>query len=162
MEGAFWRSQDDWIKENAAEKVVKINQTTRKKVHDAIRKGMEAGETTAGVAKRVREAGKFDRARARLIARTETHQASQHAVNNSMKVTKIAMDKLWTSAGDARVRPTHARANNQRKPLDEPFLVGGELLMYPGDPKGSGANVIGCRCVSMFARAVGSHTKPRT
>ena len=29
----------------------------------------------------------------------------------------------------------------------KPFNVGGELLMYPSDPKGSAANVINCRCV---------------
>jgi hypothetical protein len=30
--------------------------------------------------------------------------------------------------------------------MDEPFEVDGELLDYPGDPTGSAANVINCRC----------------
>ena len=28
----------------------------------------------------------------------------------------------------------------------DPFLVGGEQLLYPGDPAGSSENVINCRC----------------
>jgi hypothetical protein len=31
-------------------------------------------------------------------------------------------------------------------PIDEPFIVSGEELMYPGDPSGSAGNVINCRC----------------
>jgi len=30
--------------------------------------------------------------------------------------------------------------------MDEPFIIGGESLDYPGDPSGSAANVINCRC----------------
>jgi len=154
LEGEFWRSQDMWAKTQAAKKVTKIDNTTRTRINRALRKGLDAGETTAGVAKRLRETGKFDRARATLIARTETHQASQYAVDQSMKVTKIPMDRIWTSAGDARTRPAHRSANRQRRPMGEPFLVGGELLMFPGDPMGSAKNVIRCRCVLMYARAM--------
>ena len=35
----------------------------------------------------------------------------------------------------------------ETRPIGQPFNVGGELLMYPSDPKGSAANVINCRCV---------------
>ena len=34
--------------------------------------------------------------------------------------------------------------------LDGEFIVGGEALSYPGDPKGSADNVINCRCVVMY------------
>jgi hypothetical protein len=30
--------------------------------------------------------------------------------------------------------------------MDQAFEVGGEMLMYPGDPAGSAGNVINCRC----------------
>lgn len=30
--------------------------------------------------------------------------------------------------------------------MGEPFIIGGEALMYPGDPAGSPGNTISCRC----------------
>jgi hypothetical protein len=36
--------------------------------------------------------------------------------------------------------------NRVKVPLDKPFNVGGEKLMFAGDPKGSAGNVINCRC----------------
>ena len=32
--------------------------------------------------------------------------------------------------------------------MDKNFLVGGEELSYPGDSRGSAANVINCRCTN--------------
>jgi hypothetical protein len=32
--------------------------------------------------------------------------------------------------------------------MDKNFLVGGEELAYPGDSRGSAANVINCRCTN--------------
>jgi hypothetical protein len=31
-------------------------------------------------------------------------------------------------------------------PIDQPFIVDGEELMFPGDPSASGKNVWNCRC----------------
>jgi hypothetical protein len=33
---------------------------------------------------------------------------------------------------------------------DEPFIVMGEQLDYPGDPVGSAGNVINCRCTQIY------------
>ena len=41
---------------------------------------------------------------------------------------------------------------SHRIPVDDPFIVGGEELMFPGDPNGSPGNVINCRCFT-FARS---------
>jgi uncharacterized protein with gpF-like domain len=40
----------------------------------------------------------------------------------------------------------HLAADGQVQDIDEPFDVGGEQLMYPGDPAGSPGNTINCRC----------------
>jgi len=32
--------------------------------------------------------------------------------------------------------------------MNEPFLVGGASLMYPGDPNGPASEIINCRCVA--------------
>ena len=52
----------------------------------------------------------------------------------------------WNAVGDDRTRPEHLDADGQEVPLEDPFDVGGESLMYPGDSAGSDWNIINCRC----------------
>ena len=55
--------------------------------------------------------------------------------------------KRWVTMHDDRVREGHALADGQEVPLGSPFVVDGEYLQYPGDPRGSAGNVVNCRCV---------------
>ena len=48
------------------------------------------------------------------------------------------------SALDSRTRPEHAEADGQVVGVDEPFIVGGEKLMFPGDRSGSPWNTYNC------------------
>lgn len=61
-------------------------------------------------------------------------------------------EKTWRTVGDERVRSAHAAAEGQTKSLNEPFIVDGEALMFPGDTSlgASAGNVIGCRCVAIY------------
>ena len=61
----------------------------------------------------------------------------------------IEMEREWVSAMDARTRPEHADADGQVVGVDEPFIVGGEKLMFPGDRSGSGWNIYNCRCTQI-------------
>ena len=61
----------------------------------------------------------------------------------------IDMEREWVSALDARTRPEHAEADGQVVGVDEPFIVGGEKLMFPGDRSGSGWNIYNCRCTQI-------------
>lgn len=58
--------------------------------------------------------------------------------------------KMWDATLDQKTRINHAVADGQRVDIDDPFTVGGELLMYPGDRSlgASAGNVINCRCTS--------------
>ena len=81
------------------------------------------------------------------IARTEGHRVQQSAALDAQKAAKEAgadIVKQWDAALDQRTRPAHAEADGQIREVDEPFDVGGEKLMKPGD--GSAANAINCRC----------------
>ena len=71
-------------------------------------------------------------------------QASQTASGTDVTRT-------WNAVGDAHTRPAHAAADGQTVGLNEPFSVGGEDLMYPGDPSGSPRMVNGCRCWLTYA-----------
>lgn len=85
--------------------------------------------------------------RTMTIARTEGHRVQEQAVMDGAYVARDAgADELrqWDSALDSKVRDWHREADGQIRELDEPFEVGGEKLMKPGD--GSAKNAINCRC----------------
>ena len=60
--------------------------------------------------------------------------------------------KTWVSMHDNRVRDTHIQADGQTVPVDEPFTLGGGLLMYPTDQSlgVSFSEVVNCRCWAMY------------
>jgi len=70
----------------------------------------------------------------------------------------IPIEKFWLTEQDDRVRPGHADAEGQRRPVDEAFIVNDQRLMFPGDTNGNATldNVIGCRCTGLYERRTGS------
>ena len=64
----------------------------------------------------------------------------------------IDATKEWVSIGDHRVRGAHLAADGQVVSITEPFIVGGEQLMSPGDPDlgASVGNIVNCRCASIY------------
>lgn len=61
----------------------------------------------------------------------------------------IEMERVWIATLDNRTRHDHAVADGQIVGVEEPFDVGGENLMFPGDPSGSGWNIYNCRCTQI-------------
>lgn len=93
--------------------------------------------------------------RAQLIARTETHNASSfahHLYNTKVKEdTGMPMKKKWVAVSDSRTREAHRLVNGQIRDIDDTFSVGGMRMKHCGDPAGGAANVINCRCVTVYA-----------
>ena len=63
--------------------------------------------------------------------------------------------KQWVTMGDNLVRTSpfnHVEANGQVVNINEPYMVSGELLNYPGDVSlgASPGNVVNCRCISIY------------
>lgn len=85
--------------------------------------------------------------RTEMIARTETMRASNAGSNELFNEWGVKKHE-WLSTQDDRTREAHLSVNIDPKvvPIDEPFVVMGEELMYPGDPAGSPSNTINCRC----------------
>lgn len=81
--------------------------------------------------------------RAETIARTETAKAQGQAGLETYRRNGVEK-RQWVSMGDDKVRDDHAAADGQMVGMDEPFVVGGEEVMYPGD--GGGDQAINCRC----------------
>lgn len=93
---------------------------------------------------------------ASLVARSANFFANALGTQAALTVhPDQAMNKTWITMGDDRVRPDHMDVDDQTMPVDQPFTVGGESLMYPGDPNGSDAEVANCRCWLVFESASG-------
>lgn len=68
------------------------------------------------------------------------------------RIGRTASKKQWVTVGDERVRDLHVRVNGQIKPINQPFVVNDERLMYPGDNfyGASANNTINCRCSAFY------------
>lgn len=141
-----------FIAEHAASRVVQISDSLKATIAEIVRRGLAEGQSTEVVAQAIVEAtsGEMSMGRARRIARTETHTAAQVGQYGAARASPFKFRKTWLATEDQRTREDHAAANGQQVDLDEPFVVGGEELMFPGDPNGSPGNVINCRCVCIY------------
>jgi len=91
--------------------------------------------------------------RAEKIMRTEMHRVNQIASQARLEQLveqRPQIMKQWVATIDARTRRTHRMADGQIKKIDQPFIVGGHELMFPGDPAGPPEEVINCRCQSIM------------
>ena len=86
---------------------------------------------------------------AKRLVQTESTAAANFATMESATTIfpGAQMQKEWIASFDDRTRPTHSEAGaSEPVPFNEPFMVGGSLMMFPGDPSGPAAEVINCRC----------------
>lgn len=150
----FRLAMERFIGKWALAKARAITQTTREVVRDLILTGVRDGLGTRDIARSIRGQlrgiGRLNPAqRAEVIARTETHSSANYAQREAIRALNLPrIEREWLAVEDARTRETHAAADGQRVGLDEPFRVGGALLMYPGDPDGPPEECINCRCVA--------------
>jgi hypothetical protein len=85
--------------------------------------------------------------RAEVIANTETGIA-YGVVNHEASVRNGVDGHEWRTGG-SNPRAAHIAASGQVRPIDQPFIVGGERLMHPSDPSGSPGNIINCHCIEL-------------
>lgn len=133
-----------------------LSQDTFQKLTGSLQEGLSAGETFQELAARVKQYyTTATESRAETVALTETNIAVNSGRFIGMK--EVGADlKAWISSNLANVRPEHLAAEKDYADgirIDEPFMVGGEPLLHPGDPQGSPGNVINCRCHVIALRA---------
>ena len=130
-----------------------------KRFDRAVMKAIEGGKLDAATIERIvgRYSDRLLELRGQMLARTETltsiHAAKHEGFRQGLDKTNYppeAVTRVWRSAGDNKVRHTHAAMNGQVVTgLETPFLSpSGAMLRYPGDTGlGAGADeVMGCRC----------------
>lgn len=91
-------------------------------------------------------------ARSKTVAVTEVNRLFHFGSLALAMQARGRIVKKWIAREDKSTRPAHANADNQIRPVMQPFIVGGEGLMAPGDPSGSAWNVINCRCELSYSR----------
>jgi uncharacterized protein with gpF-like domain len=155
-------------------KVRVVNDTTRRMIQEEVIRGLELGLDTFDIAQTLERRwlaeapadGPISFGRAERIARTEI-AAAQNAGSLSGASESGLSFKVWSSVKDFRTRRTEQRgydhfedwnpdtglgAHGQVRRIDEPFIISGEQLQFPGDPSlGAGAgSIINCRCSMTF------------
>lgn len=150
----------DYTTQQTAQNVGYITETTKAQIQSAITFGISEGLAVTGVADLISKSTAFSENRAKMIARTETHQAMNYGAYRVARTLSLKKPvKEWGSALDERTRHWHSAMNGQRILVEDDFLVftptkGGGIeeryMKYPGDVLGGGANVINCRCFAMY------------
>jgi hypothetical protein len=151
MDPALEAGMGRYIRKNAARKVKAVNDVTKARIAIEVQRGIDDGLDNRTVAENIREKGLIDSAyRSQVIARTEGHAAANAGSLESALESGVVLEKEWIFTEDERTRDgengefDHTGVANVKP--EEPFIVSGEELMFPGDPAGSAGNVINCRC----------------
>ena len=158
--GFFRKLAEDYIATFGATAIKRISDTAKELINEIIDEGIAAGHGAAVVAVNIRKrlaTGAVTRARARTIARTETHNAATYASQETAKDLDIpGLQKQWVAnTVGGRTRSTHLAMNGVTIGLDDKFSVpslsgGFDEMDRPGDPTASAANVIQCRCSLIY------------
>ncbi len=153
-ENNFWYYFEIWSNQQSLIKSKLIDDTTKKIIRSIIEKGIKDGKSYKEISKDIEQATGFTKNRSMMIAMTETHTAFNKSQFESIQNNNVKMEtKEWLNAGDERVRKdpfSHVRAQGEKVKMNDKFIMTGEALMYPGDIEGSAANVIRCRCVTLY------------
>lgn len=152
---SFWAERFAYLGMSvAAQRVVLVSGTAKKTLQKILSRFMSDSEfMMLGAAEQARilrnTFNQYSLNQATRLVRTEATAAANFATMQSALTIfpGTKMMKEWIASFDDRTRDAHAEAGaSQPIPYDDQFLVGGEFLQYPGDPAGSAANVVNCRC----------------
>ena len=155
----FRLAMQEYIRTSGSQHVQSITETTRKLVNKAFLDSAEAGETQKQLAKRMLRYvnGGLDsninkRARALMIARTETLMATARAKEAQMDLyPNVEFEKVWLhSKGVKEPRVDHTAVNQTRRDKNGFWVLGGVNMKYAGDPNGGADNNCNCRCSTVY------------
>lgn len=125
------------------------------KVNAAVMQGIIQGESIPKIAARVAGVTKANEVSSVRAARTivnGTENKARHDAAKKAQKKGVIMGKCWIAVHDSRTRDWHADAGKDygdkehAVKLDDPFVVNGENMNYPGDASASASNVYNCRC----------------
>jgi len=103
---------------------------------------------------------KYSQWQAERVVRTEATAAANFAQTQAAQTIfpPEQLQKEWIASFDDRTRDTHSEADGQIVRANDTFLVGGQPMMFPGDPAGGAAECINCRCSVAYLPIEGAQT----
>ena len=121
-----------------------------KQIQSVATQAVLQGEGIDEIAERLAETvGDKDSAAAVRNARTmmtSVQNAGRQAAAERATEKGINITKVWVATLDMRTRHEHRLLDGQRQPIDKPFVVEGDEIMYPGDMNAKPYLIYNCRC----------------
>ncbi|MFA5376483.1 MAG: phage portal protein [Dehalococcoidia bacterium] len=144
---------------NGMNKITKINNTTWEYVKQILADGYNEGAPIATIRDNLitqfeswykPEPGQMGVGpRCQLIARTEMQKfvnGGQFAAHQEAEGFGLRLEKVWLHSQADNAREDHLDADGQTVLLNDPFIIGGVQMMYPGDPDAGPDQICNCRC----------------
>ncbi len=131
--------------------ITSVNETTRKAIQTTLEDAIENGSSYKDVVSALKDKFNMRLNSAKITAQLQITGATEAGRNAGMESAGVKK-KAWGTAGDSGVRSSHAQAAVDYRegiPIDQPFIVGGSSMMYPGDPSGDISQTAGCRCYTV-------------
>ena len=122
----------------------------QKKIANAVNQSIIQGESLPELAERIARDTASDNGAAMMryaaTAMTAAQNAGRIETMHRAQGMGIKCKKKWIATLDRRTRDTHRDLDGQVVDVDEPFVVDGMEIMYPGDPTADPSLVYNCRC----------------
>ncbi len=135
-----------------ANKVVGVTHTTYGQIQDVIAQGVKNGSTHYEIAQQIEsQLDELWKAGGETISRTEVNSAMNAAMLEDARAMAPDLNKVWACAF-LNSRQDHMDVDGQSVPQSEPFIVGGEEMMEPGDTSASANQIVNCACTIFFER----------
>jgi hypothetical protein len=133
-----------------ANKVVGVTDTTYAKIKDVMSQGVWDGVPHYEIGQNIESVmGEKWKARGETISRTEVNSAMNAAMLEDARAMAPTLNKVWACAF-LNSRQDHMDADGQSVPQSEPFIVGWEKMMEPGDDSASADQIVNCACTMFF------------
>jgi hypothetical protein len=137
-----------FVRDEVADRITSVTRTTIETVKRSIDNSLLEGLGTDEAARELRKQWKvISLNRAKVISRTEILSASNAGGFIGAQSTGLDLMKVWLSTRDGRTRDAHLHVDGEAALMEETFSNG---LRYPGDPRGSAAQTVQCRCTQTF------------
>lgn len=125
-----------FARRNNARAVQRVGQDMRDEIVDGVQTALRDGRRQEAVEQAIADSFDGEAWRVPVIGRTELNRAHNWARMSAWRKSNVVRAKEWLTAGDERVRTSHANIHGERVPKGRAFSIG--VQAPPAGPN--------CRC----------------